>query len=281
MFEEVKEMIDSTIYTNGKGEVTAQNINLAMHGIVEATEEKIAEVESKVAEIGENSTGGSGALRWWLSYEPFGIIATPEQTQENIATYNKLVEDKYASVILCYSVDTSSFSAYSSFPVAVQHAIIRGEVRMIMASIMAPVEEGYQSEYFKIMPYSDGTMELISWERPSATTSNGPLRVWISELFETEFTSEQREENIRTYNALVSNPYQHVLLCTYDVNNGIAISESFPTAILVVNRSAEMGGNVIQFALVSCFVDPDSEGGTIVEGVNFGMLEDGSIVTLI
>ena len=77
MFEEVKEMIDSTIYTNGKGEVTAQNINLAMHGIVDATEEKIAEVETeinqlgeKVAEIEENGTGGtggSGALRVWIN----------------------------------------------------------------------------------------------------------------------------------------------------------------------------------------------------------------------
>lgn len=48
MFEEVKEMIDSTIYTNGRGEVTAQNINLAMHGMVDATEEKFGEVDGEL-----------------------------------------------------------------------------------------------------------------------------------------------------------------------------------------------------------------------------------------
>ena len=208
MFEEVKEMIDSTIYTNGKGEVTAQNINLAMHGIVDATEEKIAEVESKVAEIEENGTGGSGALKWWLSYEPFGIIATPEQTQENIATYNKLVEDKYASVILCYSVDMSSFSSYSAFPVDVQHAIIGGEVQMIMSTAMAAAEEGSPLECFKILPYSDGTMEFIYWEQPSAATSNGPLRVWINE----ENTPEQVTENVSTYRTIKQNGLQSVVI---------------------------------------------------------------------
>lgn len=48
MFEEVKEMIDSTIYTNGRGEVTAQNVNLAMHGIVDAAKDEVAEVSEDV-----------------------------------------------------------------------------------------------------------------------------------------------------------------------------------------------------------------------------------------
>lgn len=51
MFTEVREMIDSTVYTNGRSEVTAQNVNLAMHGIVDATEEKIGEVEGNISEI--------------------------------------------------------------------------------------------------------------------------------------------------------------------------------------------------------------------------------------
>lgn len=72
MFEEVKEMIDSTIYTNGRGEVTAQNINLAMHGMVDATEEqlvridegiaandvKITEIRNDLAKLGESGLGG-------------------------------------------------------------------------------------------------------------------------------------------------------------------------------------------------------------------------------
>lgn len=51
MFNEVKEMLDATIYSNGNGEITAQNVNLAMHGIVDATEEKIGEVEGNISEI--------------------------------------------------------------------------------------------------------------------------------------------------------------------------------------------------------------------------------------
>lgn len=72
MFEEVKEMIDSTIYTNGRGEVTAQNINLAMHGMVDATEEqvvrvdegiaatdvKITEIRNDLTKLGESGLGG-------------------------------------------------------------------------------------------------------------------------------------------------------------------------------------------------------------------------------
>lgn len=96
MFEEVKEMIDSTIYTNGRGEVTAQNINLAMHGMVDATEEELGKVndavkavEDKVTALEENGTGGnvapSGPLRVWINEEN-----TPEQVAENAATYTAL-----------------------------------------------------------------------------------------------------------------------------------------------------------------------------------------------
>ena len=62
MFEEVKEMIDSTIYSNGKGEVTAQNINLALHGIVDATEEKIDKVDDKVEKSDLKTINGESVL---------------------------------------------------------------------------------------------------------------------------------------------------------------------------------------------------------------------------
>lgn len=63
MFEETKEMIDSTIYTNGRGEVTAQNVNLAMHGMLDAVEGKFEEVDeemkqndAKITEIKQDIT---------------------------------------------------------------------------------------------------------------------------------------------------------------------------------------------------------------------------------
>lgn len=90
MFEEVKEMIDSTIYTNGRGEVTAQNINLAMHGMVDATEEGLAEMEKsveatngKIVELGKQiEEGGLGGLEFsfplmlpaFLETDPYGFF---------------------------------------------------------------------------------------------------------------------------------------------------------------------------------------------------------------
>ena len=198
MFEEVKEMIDSTVYENGRGEVTAKNLNLGMHAIVDATEEELGKVndavkavEDKVTAIEENGTGGgAGALRWWLAHESFGIVNTPEQTQENIATYNKLVEDKYASVILCYGMDMSSISAYTSAPVAVQYVILGGESQMILCASIA-VEEGYPMECIAVMPYPDGTMEVLMWQQTPA--SNGPL-----------YLSQDSEHNKEIYNTLFS-----------------------------------------------------------------------------
>jgi hypothetical protein len=91
MFEEVREMIDSTIYTNGRGEVTAQNVNLAMHGMVDATEEKFDEVggelkqtEVKITEIKQDITklseGGLGGyvLKFPISLFELLEMETPE-----------------------------------------------------------------------------------------------------------------------------------------------------------------------------------------------------------
>lgn len=90
MFEEVKEMIDSTIYTNGRGEVTAQNINLAMHGMVDATEEGLDEMgksveatNNKIVELEKQiEEGGLGGLEFsfplmllaFLETDPYGFI---------------------------------------------------------------------------------------------------------------------------------------------------------------------------------------------------------------
>ena len=196
MFEEVKEMIDSTVYENGNGEVTAKNLNLAMHGVVDATEEAlrksseaideafggledtVVRYTEAVNEIIENGTGGgAGALRWWLADESFGIVNTPEQTQENIATYNKLVEDKYASVMLCYFQEVSSDYIYYSVPVVVQNANIRGEATIVMTNSVA-FAEGEPMESIAVLANPDGTMDAYSWIE-SAPASNGPLRVWL------------------------------------------------------------------------------------------------------
>ena len=251
MFDEVKEMIDSTIYENGRGEVTAQNVNLAMHGVVDATEEELGKVndavktvKDKVTAIEENGTGGgSGALRWWLAHESFGIVNTPEQTQENIATYNKLVEDKYASVILCYGMDMSSISTYTSAPVAVQYAILGGESQMMLCASIA-VEEGYPMECIAVMPYPDGTMEVLMWQQTSAPS--GPLRVWINEMTGGENNSEQVAENAETFRAMWNEKPQMAILCAAAGLGGFPMMMASP--VVVYRLISENGEDMISMA---------------------------------
>ena len=87
MFEQVREMIDSTIYTNGKGEVTAQNVNLAFHGVIDAAEsqgeqlsgeisqtnDKVAELSGKIDNVAE---GGLGGLTYKLPIEALGMLSS-------------------------------------------------------------------------------------------------------------------------------------------------------------------------------------------------------------
>lgn len=230
MFEEIKEMIDSTIYTNGRGEVTAQNVNLAMHGMIGAVEDKVTELEQS------GGNGESGALRWWLADESFGITATPEQTQENIATYNKLVEDKYASVILCYGLETSSFNVYTSMPVCVQYIVMGGETQIRMTASMV-FAEGEATDCVAILANPDGTMDFLNWQQPSTPASSGPLRVWINE----EKTPEQIAENISTYNAIQNgSPSSVCLAAEYEdvkVMYAVSMYESVAGVVSLLHSS--------------------------------------------
>lgn len=101
MFEEVREMIDSTIYTNGRGEVTAQNINLAMHGMVDATEEKFDEVdgefkqtEVKITEIKQDITKLSeGGLGGYVLKSPMLLFQLLEmETPEDMFLSDETIE---------------------------------------------------------------------------------------------------------------------------------------------------------------------------------------------
>lgn len=72
MFKETREMLDSTIYTNGRSELGARNVNLAMHAVLDATEEqvvridgemaatdvKITEIKQDITKLGESGLGG-------------------------------------------------------------------------------------------------------------------------------------------------------------------------------------------------------------------------------
>lgn len=279
MFEETKEMIDSTVYPNGNGEITAQNINLALHGVVDATADKIEEVETeinqlgeKVAEIGENGTGGSGALRVWKYYDDISEL-TQEQIAENIATYNVLVSGENADVIWCdkgedgvvtYTITcpTQSFTLGDAEGTSVGFYV--DEVDVIMGTTTRILVE--------LRP--DGSHNWIHYGEepatPSTPASNGPLRVWINE----ENTPEQIAENIATRNSLLANPYQSVLICSEfdytEYGSGIIKQAGTVDSVMVTDGEVAIGiikpnldgdQNIISQKLESLLIQED---GTIL-----------------
>lgn len=161
-FKETKEMIDATIYENGNGEITAQNVNLAMQGIVDAAEEAVDEVKNDVSALGErvtvieeNGVGGgegSGALRVWLNEEN-----TPEQVEENAATRNSLLENPYQPLVMGMTLE-EGYHTSECVPVYVQN----GEV-MFSMTMQEFDEEGYITGqmFFKFKINEDGTLEPV------------------------------------------------------------------------------------------------------------------------
>ncbi len=166
MFEEVKEMIDSTVYTNGNGEVTAQNINLAFHGVVEATADKIEEVETeinqlgeKVAEIGENGVGGGGALRVWIN-EMVGGENNSEQVAENAETFRAMWNDKPQVAVLCATAGLGGFPMMMASPVIVYRLISDNGEDVISMTYRDIIDQGSGLEIMETFIYlkEDGTV---------------------------------------------------------------------------------------------------------------------------
>ena len=236
MFDEVKEMIDSTIYENGRGEVTAQNINLAMHGVVDATEEELGKVndavktvEDKVTALEENGTGGgAGALRVWL-YETGIEELTTEQVNENIATYNSLLKDVAQPVVISmyysYSDEEMSVTIGQSLICAAAVNVAESGGQMIDSQVVL----GTSSD-FDVLLNPDGTIEILSIDEPSTPASNGPLRVWINE----ENTPGQIAENVSTYEALVQDVSKSAILMNAEETMTMAFN---PVATIFINEA--------------------------------------------
>lgn len=165
MFEEVKEMIDSTIYTNGRGEVTAQNINLAMHGMVDATEEKFGEVndavkavEDKVTALEENGTGGgSGALRVWVNEGD--AILDDDKISENVATYNSIAEGTSGSVVFMAEFMEDDGSVFIVSYAVTVYETFPGGVSLAHGSIIY-TGDGVENLLINAVLYPDGTTEI-------------------------------------------------------------------------------------------------------------------------
>jgi hypothetical protein len=172
MFEEVKEMIDSTIYTNGRGEVTAQNVNLAMHGMVDATEEKFGEVETNVADVtnrvaeleqngSSGNAGGRGPLRVWINEEN-----TPEQVAENASTYTAL-KNNIAQQVCFVSTpiidpDTLEAVVYASYSVESIQRADSGNGFYLAKQFITDNGGTVGASNIAILLLEDGTLEYVS-----------------------------------------------------------------------------------------------------------------------
>ena len=145
-------MIDSTIYTNGRGEVTAQNINLAMHGIVDATEEGLAEVEKK---IGESGSASNGPLTVWIN-EIFGFAASDEMKAKNAEAYNAIVSKEAVSLMGRLEKAEDDITICGSCNLD-YWAFINEEGGAEVA--LSLIVEG---DYMNCLLFYDGTLEVLS-----------------------------------------------------------------------------------------------------------------------
>lgn len=231
MFEEIKEMIDSTVYPNGNGEVTAQNINLAMQGIVEAAEEKITEVENKVADIEGNGTGGNVAY----VYVSIESLLSDVQIEENKKSYVKILNGADLKVNIAGAICNAEFFRIES-----------GSITFgVVAHGTAENSSGARicHEFLLCILSNDGTVIVDAVDDYNTPAPSGPLRVWINEAN----TTEQVAENAATYNAIMNNNAQNVIAVTALNEEGTTMTSTFNVLNMVV-LSGNLNDVVLTFA---------------------------------
>ena len=192
MFEEVKEMIDSTIYTNGNGEVTAKNLNLAMQAIVDATEGKLVTLE-------ENGLGNSVA---YINVPYDGEELTKEQIAENVVALGKVIKGDAALALKGKYSDNMSFAvSYPNAYVVFGDGVVAVYDTYHYTTTGGGVMENAALQMFFYFLNLDGTVEVLSFEEKPA--SNGPLTIWLNEVMYGG-SDEMKAENAETYKVLVS-----------------------------------------------------------------------------
>ena len=241
MFEEVKEMIDATVYENGNGEVTAKNLNLGMHAIVDATEEGLAEVKGdvtalgkRVDEIAENGTGGDVAY----VYVPFENQLSDVQIEENKKSYVKILNGADLKVNIIGSICNAEFYRIES------GAITFG----VIAHDVAENSSGasFYHESILCILSNDGTVIVDAVDDYNTPASSGPLRVWINEMTGGENNSEQVAENAETFKAMWNETPQMAILCAAAGLGGFPMMMASP--VVVYRLISENGEDMISMA---------------------------------
>jgi hypothetical protein len=265
MFEEIKEMIDSTIYTNGRGEVTAQNINLAMHGMVDATEEKFGEVndavkavEDKVTALEENGTGGDVAY----VYVPFGNQLSDVQIEENKKSYVKILNGADLKLNVSGAIGDAEFYRIES------GAIIFDVIAHATAENSSGARIYHES--LQCILLNDGTVIVDATDDNNTPAPSGPLRVWINE----ENTPEQVAENASTYTALKNNIAQQVCFVSTPIIDPDTLEAVVYTSYSV--ESIQRADSDNGFYLAKQFIT-DNDGTVGAINIAILLLEDGTL----
>lgn len=205
MFKETREMIDSTVYTNGNGEVTAKNINLAFHGVIDATEEKITEVENKVAEIEENETGGSGNALVYFVFDDEGTELTPEQIANNVESYKKIVNEGASSTFVYFDTELNIECRIQPSLVMIDEGMMLFQFSDINLTIPGDSTITNVYHYITIGYFEENGMAYATYAEEVKPASNGPLYIVTDTSTDgSSLTDEQKSDNVRTYNTLMS-----------------------------------------------------------------------------
>lgn len=259
-FKETKEMIDATIYENGNGEITAQNVNLAMQGIVDAAEEAVDEVKNdvsalgeRVAEIEENGTGGGANILnvWW------GEDLTPEHKAGNVEAYKALMERTDAVVHVKVEIPGGNpFDQDVAYTPHVATATAIPDLGMPEQVLLAFFTYGVEVQ---MQLFADGSTNVTETELAPSEGGSGPLRVCCNEISELEINDAQIAENIAAYNALC-NDVNAPVVCYYgEIFSDTGIEVSWRVNPTVVSKQTIPGETIIIFNADSIF----NNGGNI------------------
>lgn len=267
MFKETKEMIDATIYENGNGEITAQNVNLAMHGMLDAVETEVEAVKDKVAEIEENGVGGDGSEVANV-YLPTYADLTDDELAKNRDAFEKMKNG--APVQFVISQDGSYFYVnhayqyrYLSEDDIVAFVVDYDVIHVSETTITSII---HKQDWYVM--YSDGSviLEISASEEPSTPASSGPFKLWYSPVV--ELTEKQINDNKASYN---------------EIRNGGAIDSVYYIAeegVIGYLRLLMTGleGGIVAVVAADIVIGPNGE--VTAETIDLELSEDGT-VTLI
>lgn len=260
-------MIDATIYENGNGEITAQNVNLAMHGMLDAVETEVEAVKDKVAEIEENGVGGDGSEVANV-YLPTYADLTDDELAKNRDAFEKMKNGAPVQFVISQDGLYVYYNLVYLYMYFVEDDTIvfiveHDEMYSSGTTITSVV---HKEDWYSMYPDGSVVLELSLSEEPSTPASSGPLKLWYSPVV--ELTEKQINDNKASYN---------------EVRNGGAIDSVYyivEEGVIGYPHLLATGleGGIVAVVAANIAIGPNGE--VTAETIDLELSEDGT-VTLI